>query len=73
VAVRVARQNAQETSVLSRRGVPSSLAISDALLRQFESEVALVRARYALGSALLELRAAVGLDPLGKELDRARS
>jgi outer membrane protein TolC len=73
VAVRVARQNAQDTGVLSRRGVPSSLAISDALLRQFESEVALVRARYALGSALLELRAAVGLDPLGKELDRARS
>jgi outer membrane protein TolC len=68
VAVRAARQNAQETGILYREGLASSLTVSDALLRQFESEVALARARYALGSALLELRAAVGLDPLGKEL-----
>lgn len=67
VAVRVARQNAQETGTLYRKGAPSALAISDALLRQFEAEVAFARARYALGSALLDLRAAVGLDPLGKD------
>ena len=68
LAVKAARQNAQETGILYREGLTSSLAVSDALLRQFEAEVALARARYALGSALLELRAAVGLDPLGKEL-----
>jgi outer membrane protein TolC len=68
LAVKAARQNARETGILYREGLTSSLAVSDALLRQFEAEVALARARYALGSALLELRAAVGLDPLGKEL-----
>ncbi|WPB82012.1 TolC family protein [Archangium violaceum] len=67
VAFEAARQNAEETSVLYRQGIASSLALSDAQVRQFEAEVALARARYALGSALLELRAAVGLDPLGKE------
>ncbi len=67
VAVDAARQNAEETSILYRQGIASSLALSDAQVRQFEAEVALARARYALGSSLLELRAAVGLDPLGKE------
>ncbi|PTL85700.1 TolC family protein [Vitiosangium sp. GDMCC 1.1324] len=67
VAFDSARQNAEETSILYRQGLASSLALSDAQVRQFEAEVALARARYALGSALLELRAAVGLDPLGKE------
>lgn len=67
VAADAARQNAEETSILYRQGIASSLALSDAQVRQFEAEVALARARYALGSALLELRAAVGLDPLGKE------
>ncbi|MFY0567758.1 TolC family protein [Archangium lansingense] len=67
VAFEAARQNAEETSILYRQGIASSLALSDAQVRQFEAEVALARARYALGSALLGLRAAVGLDPLGKE------
>ncbi|HEX8825495.1 MAG TPA: TolC family protein [Archangium sp.] len=67
VAFKAARQNAEETSILYRQGLVSALALSDAQVRQFEAEVALARARYALGSSLLELRAAVGLDPLGKE------
>jgi outer membrane protein TolC len=67
VAVRAARQNAEETSILYRQGLVSALALSDAQVSQYEAEVTLAQARYALGSALLELRAAVGLDPLGKE------
>ncbi|WP_395833441.1 TolC family protein [Cystobacter fuscus] len=67
VAVRAARQNAEETSILYRQGLTSSLALSDAQVSQYEAEVSLAQARYALGTALLELRAAVGLDPLGKE------
>ncbi|WP_245919225.1 TolC family protein [Melittangium boletus] len=67
VAVRAARQNAEETSLLYRQGLVAALALSDAQVRQYEAEVALAQARYSLGSALLELRAAVGLDPLGKE------
>lgn len=62
-----ARKNADETGILYRQGLSTALAVADAALRLFEAEVAAVRARYTLGVALLDLRSAVGLDPLGKE------
>jgi outer membrane protein TolC len=62
-----ARRNAEETGILYRQGLSTALAVADASLRLFEAEVATARARYALGVALLDLRAAIGLDPLGKE------
>lgn len=67
VATRAARQNADEQGILYRQGLATALTVADASLQQFEAEVALARSRYALGVALLGLRAAVGLDPLGKE------
>ena len=67
LAVKVARRNVEETGELYRQGLASALAVSDANLRLFEAEVSLARARYGLGLALLDLRAALGLDPLGKE------
>ena len=45
----------------------TALAVADANLRLFEAEVDLARARYGVGVAFLGLRAARGLDPLGKE------
>lgn len=62
-----ARKNAEETGILYRQGLSTALAVADASLRLFEAEVELARTRYTLGVALLDLRAAVGLDPLGKE------
>ncbi len=67
LAAAQARKNAEETGILYRQGLSTALATADAALRLFEAEVALARARYSLGVALLDLRAAVGLDPLGKE------
>ena len=67
LATEQARKNAEETGILYRQGLATALAVSDAALRLFEAEVSLARARYSLGVALLDLRAAVGLDPLGKE------
>ncbi len=67
VAVQAARKNVEETGILYRQGLSTALAVADASVRLFEAEVALARARFALGAALLELRDAVGLDPLGKE------
>lgn len=67
LAARAARKNADETGILYREGLSTSLAVSDASVRLFEADVALARTRYSLGLALLNLRAAVGLDPLGKE------
>ncbi|WP_224363274.1 TolC family protein [Hyalangium versicolor] len=67
LAAAQARKNAEETGILYRQGLSTALAVADASLRLFEAEVAAARARYTLGVALLDLRAAVGLDPLGKE------
>jgi outer membrane protein TolC len=67
LAARTARRNAEETGILYREGLTTALAVADASLRLFEAEVAVARQRYTLGVALLALRAAVGLDPLGKE------
>lgn len=66
-AAEAARRNAEETGILYRQGLSTALAVADASLRLFEAEVALARQRYTLGVALLSLRSAVGLDPLGKE------
>ncbi len=67
LAATQARKNAEETGILYRQGLSTALAVADASLRLFEAEVAAARARYALGVSLLNLRSAVGLDPLGKE------
>ncbi len=67
LAVRAARQNAEEQGILYREGLSTALTVAEASLRLFEAEVSQAQSRYALGVSLLGLRAAVGLDPLGKE------
>ena len=63
----VAKKNAAETTELYRQGLASALEVADANVRLFEAEVALVQERYGLGVAFLNLEAALGLDPFGKE------
>jgi len=67
VAYDVAKKNAAETAELYRQGLASALEAADANVRLFEAEVALVRERYGLGISFLNLEAALGLDPFGKE------
>jgi outer membrane protein TolC len=67
VAQDVAKRNERETSELYRQGLGTALQAADANVRLFEAEVALVQARYGLGIAYLNLEAAQGLDPFGKE------
>lgn len=67
VAYDVAKKNAAETTELYRQGLASALEVADANVRLFEAEVALVQERYGLGVAFLNLEAALGLDPFGKE------
>ena len=47
----------------------SALEVADANFSLFNANVSLVRARYGLGTAYLTFEAALGLDPLGKELE----
>ncbi len=67
VAHEVALKNASEIAELYRQGLASALQVADANVALFEAEVALVRERYGLGVSYLNLEAALGLDPLGKE------
>ena len=66
-AVRVvaaARRNSEETGVLYREGLAAALAVTDANVRLFEAEVEEARANYGAAAAFLDVRVALGLDPL---------
>jgi outer membrane protein TolC len=63
----IAKKNAVETTELYRQGLASALQVADANVSLFEAEVAFVQERYGLGVAFLNLEAALGLDPFGKE------
>jgi len=67
IAHEVAKKNAAETAELYRQGLSTALQVADANVRLFEAEVALVQERYGLAIAYLNLEAALGLDPFGKE------
>ncbi|MCX6565898.1 MAG: TolC family protein [Candidatus Aminicenantes bacterium] len=67
VALDVAKKNAHETSELYRQGLATALEVADATVSLFEAEVAQVRQRFNLGISFLNLEAALGLDPFGKE------
>jgi len=67
VALEAARKNAAETAELYRQGLSNALQVADANVSLFEAEVEVARQRNGLALALLNLRAAQGLDPFGKE------
>ena len=67
VALDAAHKNAAETAELYRQGLSNALQVADANVRLFEAEVEVARQRNGLALALLNLRAAQGLDPFGKE------
>lgn len=67
VALEAARKNASETSTLYREGLANALSAADANQSLFEADVARTRELYTLGAAVLDLYAAQGLDPEGKE------
>jgi outer membrane protein TolC len=66
-AQQAAKKNAAETSELYRQGLASALQVADGNISLFDADVALVRQRFSLGVAFLNLEAALGLDPFGKE------
>jgi outer membrane protein TolC len=68
VAAQRGQRNAEEVALLYGQGLASALEVADANLRRFEAEVALVQARYGQGLSHLNLRAALGFDPFGKEI-----
>jgi outer membrane protein TolC len=67
VALDAASKNASEIAELYRQGLSNALQVADANVSLFEAEVEVARQRNGLALALLNLRAAQGLDPFGKE------
>ena len=67
VALEYARKNAAEIAQLYRQGLSSALQVADANVQLYDAEVQFVRQRYGLAIAYLNLEAAQGLDPFGKE------
>jgi outer membrane protein TolC len=63
-ALAAARQNSEETTVLYRQGLARSIELSDANSRLFEAEVTVVSSRLSLEQACIELRYALGLEPI---------
>jgi outer membrane protein TolC len=68
-AVTAARKNVEEARALYKQGLARALDVADATAGLFEAEVALAQERYGLGLALLDLRSALGQEPL----ERART
>jgi outer membrane protein TolC len=67
-AVKAARQSVEETAILYRQGLAKAIELVDANDGRFTAEVNYAGAEYALAVAYLTLRQAMGLDPLGTEL-----
>ena len=65
-AVRAARKNAEETSILYREGLASALELADATQRLFEAEVAEATATYRMALAYLALGEASGVPPMAE-------
>ena len=62
-----ASRNADETRALYHDGLTYALAVENASTRLFSAHVALAEVRYRLTLAYLDMQAALGLDPLGRE------
>ncbi|EYF03801.1 TolC family protein [Chondromyces apiculatus] len=63
-AVVAARANSSETEILYQQGLARAIELVDANASRYEAEVNLETARLAMEQAYLELRYALGLDPL---------
>jgi outer membrane protein TolC len=61
-------QNVDETAILYKQGLAKAIELVDANDSRFTAEVNYAVAQYAMAQAYLNLRQALGLDPLGTEL-----
>jgi outer membrane protein TolC len=63
-----AQQNVEETAILYRQGLAKAIELIDANDSRFTAEVNYAGAQYSMAVAYLNLRQALGLEPLGTEL-----
>jgi outer membrane protein TolC len=63
-AVRAAQRNTEETGILYQQGLARAIELVDANAARFDAEVSRATAKLAMEQAYLELRFALGLDPV---------
>ncbi|MBK6691454.1 MAG: TolC family protein [Myxococcales bacterium] len=63
-AVVAAQKNSEETEILYRQGLARALELTDANGKRFDAEVARASAKLSMEQAYLELRFALGFDPV---------
>ncbi len=71
-AVVFAQKNTEETEILYRQGLARAIELTDATARRFDAEVARATAQLAMQQAYLELRFALGLGPMGDDVEAPR-
>mgnify|MGYP001340852090 CR=1 FL=1 len=67
-AVKAASQSVEETAILYRQGLAKAIELVDANDTRFTADINFASAQYGMAQAYLNLRQALGLDPLGTEL-----
>ena len=60
-----AQRNTEETEILYQQGLARAIELTDANAQRYEAEVSRETARLAMEQAYLELRFALGLEPIG--------
>lgn len=68
VAVEASRKSVEETAILYRQGLARAIEVTDASGARFVAEVNYAVAQFSMAQAYLDLRFALGLEPLGTEL-----
>ena len=67
-AVTAATKSAEETAILYRQGLARAIEVTDANASQYDAEVNLEAAKLAMEQGYLDLRQALGLDPIRGEI-----
>ena len=67
-AMVASQKSASETAVLYKQGLAKAIELIDANNQRFVAEVAFAEAQFDVATAYLALRQAMGLDPIGTEL-----
>lgn len=70
-AVAAAQRNTAETELLYKQGLARAIELIDANARRFDAEVSRATAKLAMEQAYLELRFALGLDPVDDSSETA--
>jgi outer membrane protein TolC len=72
-AVDAAKRNTTETEILYAQGLARAIEVSDANGQRFDAEVNRASAKLAMQQAYLDLREALGLGPVGEELEPSKA